>query len=107
MIRTITGIAVSVHRFERISPSRWSGQYLAFSRTKASCIGEPSDFCCDPGAAPHGRRRNRCVNALLLQIGQVPAGRITVGILLYDPDPDHEGECRQQYGMLEPGRFEE
>src|SRR5690348_9494362 len=44
IIRTITGIAVSVQRLERISPSRWSGQYLAFSRTKASCIGEPSDF---------------------------------------------------------------
>ena len=44
MISTITGIAVSVQRLLRISPSRWSGQYLAFSRTKASCIGGPSSL---------------------------------------------------------------
>src|SRR6185437_15149961 len=58
IISTITGIAVSVQRLERISPSRWSGQYLAFSRTKASCIGEPSSLQLNCSGAPR-ERRNR------------------------------------------------
>jgi len=39
MSRTMTGIAVSVQRLDRISPSRWSGQYRYRKRSSASCIG--------------------------------------------------------------------
>ena len=35
----MTGMAVSVQRLERISPSRWSGQKRDLNRTMASCIG--------------------------------------------------------------------
>src|SRR5665647_1479350 len=70
MIRsTMTGIAVSVQRLDRISPSRWSGQYRYRKRSSASCIGgleqeeddrEGRRVGCGPGGDANGSAARQC-----------------------------------------------